>query len=453
MQLFNGGLKEIFEGGIKGKKIRFIGIGGVGVNALAKYCLTCGAKVSGSDRKINDLCKEIIALGGDVYEGEDPNFDADTDAVVFSSAINADNKELVRAKDLGIKTYERHEFLRLIACEYDKVVGIAGSHGKTTVTAMLTHILKCANKNFVSMIGGEAIKYSNFVNNTGDGDAIFVTEACEYRRHMLTLDADVAVVLNTDWDHPDSYPDALSVKQAFKEFLDKATTKVAEGNKDNSVIVTGDNQIVFEYEKESGGARVFADGELVGNISDKEQGDYNLKNALFAIATASVLGVRPQTAVKAINTFEGVKRRFEKVGDLDGKPIIFDFAHHPTEIKNLLERANNMGRLLVVFQPHTYSRTKAYMNDFAEVFADDKNGVETLIICPTYAAREALDATATSDILADAILSKNAEKRVYIAKSAVSTIEFVNMMIKRHDAVLFVGAGDIYELKKYFVES
>ena len=438
----------VFDGGLKGKKIRFLGIGGVGVNALAKYALQEGAIVTGSDRKLNDLCSQIVSAGGRVFEGEDGNFE-NIDAFVYSSAVREDNKELMRARALGAKIFERQEFLNLICNSFNISVGIAGSHGKTTVTAMLTQILKTADKNFTAMIGGEAIDFANFVNNRGDGDGIFVTEACEYRRHMLALDVDVAVVLNTDWDHPDSYPTRESVEQAFAEYLGRAKVKVFESGA-NSVTVQADEKTVFEYETAGDYANVFEDGKFVGSLTAKGQGEYNLKNSLCAIAVASCLKVPAKDGVKSLNSFKGVKRRFENAGEINEVPVIFDFAHHPTEIKNLLARAKTLGNLLVVFQPHTYSRTKAYMDEFADVFADADNGVKTLILCPTYAAREDFDASATSDILASQILSKNAEKKVYTASSTASTLEFVNSMSKCHDAVLFVGAGDVYDLKRCF---
>lgn len=448
MKICSKSIDGVFVGGLKGKKIRFLGIGGVGVNALAKYALKEGAIVTGSDRKFNSLCAQIVALGGNVFEGEDENYE-DIDAFVYSSAVREDNIELMRAKTLGVKIFERQEFLNLVCNSFDVSVGIAGSHGKTTVTAMIAHILKSADKNFTTMIGGEAIEFSNFVNNMGDGDGIFVTEACEYRRHMLALDVDVAVVLNTDWDHPDSYPTRESVEEAFAEFLRKAKVKVFESGV-RSVTVRADETTTFEYETAGDHANVFEDGKFVGSLTAKGQGEYNLKNSLFAIAVAHYLKVPAKDGVRALNSFKGVRRRFEKAGEINGVPVIFDFAHHPTEIKNLLARAKAFGSLLVVFQPHTYSRTKAYMDEFADVFSDADNGVKTLIVCPTYAAREQYDASATSDILANAILSKNAEKRVYTSSSAKSTLEFVNMMSKCHDVVLFVGAGDVYDLKRCF---
>lgn len=454
MNMSKPSLYDVFVDGIAGKKIRFLGAGGVGVNALAKFCIDEGAIVSGSDRVKGDLAKQLETLGAKIDEGEVPKRIDGVDAVVFSSAIRDDNQELERARELGITTFERHEFLRLVANCFDKVVGIAGSHGKTTVTAMLTHILLKADENFASMIGGEGFGFSNYVNNRVDGESVFVTEACEYRRHMLALDVDVAVLLNKDWDHPDSYPTRKSVEEAFDEFVGKAKTKIVEGDSDCAVTVKDESgETCFEFEIIADVARIFMGGELVGTLNAKAQGKYNVKNALFAVATAYTLGVKPQFAVRSINSFEGVKRRFEKVAEIDGKPVVFDFAHHPTELENLFERAKSFGDLLVVFQPHTYSRTKAYMNDYIDVFAKSDNGIRTLILCPTYAAREAYDGSCSIDVLAERIMSKNAEKRVYVAKNILSTVEFAKMMAKCHDAILMVGAGDIYNLKAEFVDS
>lgn len=428
---------------MKGKHVHFVGINGVGVNALAKYCLEEGAIVSGSDRCLGDFCKPLIEAGCDIKEGVNLSALEKAEILVYTSAISQDNPELLRAKERGVRIFERHEFLSEIAKNFDRVVGIAGSHGKTTVTAMVAHVLKEAGKNFVAMIGGDAINFSNFVNNQADGERIFVTEACEYRRHMLSLDTDVTVLLNTDWDHPDSYPTRESVELAFAEFLNKAKTRI--DGQDNFVRVRGVEEKIFECD----GSRVFSDGEFVGILGDNLQGEYNKRNALFAIATACALGVKTSFATKVINTFAGVKRRFEKVGEIGAVPVVFDFAHHPTEIKNLLERTSEYGKMLVVFQPHTYSRTKAYMNEFAEVFADAE-GVSSLILLPTYAAREAFDKDFDSDALMRKILSKNAELKVYLAKNGTSSVEFAKCMAKNVGIVLFVGAGDIYDLKKYF---
>ena len=434
---------------IYGKKIHFVGINGVGVNALAKYALANGAVVSGSDRKLGDFCKPLIDAGCDIKEGENLSALKEADALVYTSAVSADNPELLLAKQLGIAIFERHEFLNLIARDFERVVAISGSHGKTTVTAMLAHVLKMANANFAAMIGGDAINYSNFVNNTSGGKSIFVTEACEFRRHMLALDYDFAVLLNTDWDHPDTYQSRECIEQAFAEFLQKGKTRVFQGGKNQVIAKCNDETKIFEAEEIGGHARVFVDGNFVGTFGENLKGEYNNKNALFALATTCMLGVPVQVAIKALNTFEGVKRRFEKVGDIDGVPVVFDFAHHPTEIKSVLGRASAYGKILAVFQPHTYSRTKAYLDDFAQVFADEK-AISVLILLPTYAAREPQNHEFDSDAIMARILSKNAKQKVYVAENAMSSVEFAKIMAKDVGIVLFVGAGDIYDLKGCF---
>ena len=431
------------------KRIHFVGINGVGVNALAKYVLQEGAIVTGSDRKLGDFCAPLIEAGCDIKEGENLQAVEAADMLVYTSAISADNKEVLRAKERKIPVLERHEFLNLIAKYFDTVVAISGSHGKTTVTAMLTHILKRTDKNFVSMIGGDAINYSNFVNNQADGEKIFVTEACEFRRHMLALDADLAVLLNTDWDHPDSYPTKESIKEAFAEFLKKGSIRVFQGENDTVVTATKNQTRVFELDAKGECCMVYVDGNFVGVFGENLKGKYNAKNALFAVATASMIGVGIQAAIKAVNSFQGVKRRFEKVADLNGVPVVFDFAHHPTEIENVLERASGYGKILAVFQPHTYSRTKAYLDDFAKVFAFCA-AISTLILLPTYAARETKDDEFDSHAIMSRILSKNAERNVYLAQNAFSSVEFAKMMAKDVGIVLFVGAGDIYDLRHSF---
>ncbi len=441
-------MQEFFEN-LSGKHIHFVGVNGVGVNALAKYCVAQGAKVTGSDRKLGDFCKSLIGIGCDIKEGENLSALKGADALVYTSAVNGDNKELAFARENMIPVYERHEFLAGVARTFDIVVGIAGSHGKTTVTAMLTHILSCADKNFVSMIGGDAINYSNFVNNTACGERIFVTEACEYKGHMLTLDADVAAVLNSDWDHPDSYPTRESVEKAFALFLRKGKTKIYSKGVTTVHVETGVTVKTFEYEKNTGAPRVYVDGTIVGSFGKNLQGEYNFKNALFAIAIADAIGVKQATAIKALNTFLGVKRRFEKVGEVNGIPVVFDFAHHPTEIKSVMDRASEYGKIFAVFQPHTFSRTRAYLADFAEVFSS-QDSLSTLILLPTYAAREPYDEQYDSGCIMREILSKNAKQRVYIAKNALSSVEFAKIMSKDCGIILFVGAGDIYELRREF---
>lgn len=434
------------------KKIHFIGIGGVGVNALARFALENGAEVSGSDAKINSLCREMEKSGARIYQGEDAKRVDGVDLVVFSSAIKDDNAELSRARDLNIPTLERQDFLHCVSSAFSSVVGIAGTHGKTTTTAMLVHILSFCKKSFVGMIGGESVDFGNYVNNNKGDNDIFVVEACEYKRNFLTLKPTVALVTNVECDHPDCYADFKSVREAFDEYLSGAAIKIyalKDGELDGFSVVleeTRDNETstVFELEKSDDGYRLFADGISCGILH--EYGDYNYKNATFAIAAAFALGVSPDDALSALCSFSGVKRRFEYAGRLNDVPTYFDFAHHPTEIECVLKRAQSFGKMLVVFQPHTYSRTKAYLDGFVNVLGKN-SAIGTLVIMPTYAARENPNAGIDSSELTEAIKNARNSHDVYLANDEKSVLEIVKKCAPNHDVIVFVGAGDIYDLK------
>ena len=445
---------------LKDRKIRFIGIGGVGVNALCKLAMDSGAEVSGSDAKLNNLCARLMERGVKICEGEDASQVKGADMVVYSSAIKQDNAELVYAREHNIKALERQQFLREVSKEYSQIVGIAGTHGKTTTTAMLTHILALCGKNFVSMIGGESVDYGNYVNNSsGEMGDVFITEACEYKRNFLSLKPTVAVVTNVECDHPDSYENYDSVREAFDEYLlgaevkifaiDRATKNVPvygeNSDCDFAVLVSrGESTRTYVAKLEDGICRLFYDGKYLLGIRLDEACDYNYKNAVFAIVTAEVLGVNPICAARALKIFGGVKRRFERASDIGGKPVYFDFAHHPTEIRCVLERARGYGKVLKVFQPHTYTRTKAYFDDFVDVLGYDDGA---LVLMPTYAAREKFDASCEHDVLAAAIKDKYGKSDIYVAANSNEALEYVRKYAHKHDVVLFIGAGDIYNIK------
>lgn len=430
------------------KYIHFIGSGGVGVNALAKYALQRGAYVSGSDAKFSKACSELVELGALVYEGVNADFVDGADMVVFSSAIKQDHAELARARELNIPIFERQEFLRLVASDFKIVAGIAGTHGKTTTTAMLAHILAYNNKSFVGMIGGDSVEFGNYVNNNSGANDVFIVEACEYKRNFLTLKPTVAVVTNVECDHPDSYSDYDSVRQAFDEYLSGAPI---------AIYLKSDGGAVWEIEKslcgikqtyraelDSDGCELFIDGRRLGKIELAGGGDYNYKNATFAVVAAAVLGTDEKIAIAALKSFMGVKRRFEYAGKFLKKPVYFDFAHHPTEIGCALKRAGEMGKILAIFQPHTYSRTKAYFDDFVNVFANDSK-ICALGLMPTYSAREKFDKDFEVDALERAVVEK-CDKPVSVLKSAESVLKFVRKRAADCDVIMFIGAGDIYDL-------
>lgn len=439
----------------QGKKVHFIGVCGISCNALAKFVLDFGGNVSGSDRKLTHLCDTLIDRGAQVWQGEKERVDADI--VVYSSAIKEDNKELVFARKSGILVLERQEFLGEISRRFGTSIAIAGTHGKTSTTAMLTHILKNSDLPFLSMIGGECVDGSNYVNNIGAKNAndlkkcIFVCEACEYKRHMLWLKSDIGAITNIECDHPDCYKDIESVKEAFDAFAKNSKTLVQECEKDECDFCVKADVSELALRLENDCARIFESERFVGTLRLDDEGEYNYKNALFAICCAKLLGVDVAKSIKALETYKGVKRRFERCASVDGVPVIFDFAHHPSEIKEVLKRAQKYGKVLVVFQPHTYSRTKAYIHDFASALTQN-DCVYTLGIMPTYAAREVPSMGVDSDVLYKAIFDKIHKTNVVQLKNVQSTVDFVNNNAKHHDLIMMIGAGDIYDLKDAFME-
>lgn len=444
--------------------MHFIGVGGVSMSALAIYAAEHGAKVTGSDFKDGENMAKLRKCGCAVYTGENPSMIDSADLVVHTSAISVENPEYRRAVELGKKVLERHEFLGEISRRFDTVVGIAGTHGKTTVTAMLAHILKELDANFVGMIGGDAVNLGNYVVNKAEGKNIFLTEACEYKRSLLSLRPDLGVVINVECDHPDCYENLDSVKTVFAQFLNQShryaiapenmdicpdahiygyTTESRSKNAGNAVLSNG-KLYTYTVGKPKGVFLLFCGEIFLGGAMLRQRGAHNFKNALFACASAIELGFNARDVLSAMETFEGVKRRFEETGNVNGAKIIFDYAHHPTELECALDLGGELGRLLAVFQPHTYSRTAKYFDDFVNVLSK----ADSLIITPTFGARENARRGVDSQALYDAISTKFADKEVYLTNSLVSTASLVKVLSKRFDAVLLLGAGDIYNLKE-----
>lgn len=499
-------------------KIHFIGVGGVSLSALAKLMFLRGKKVTGSDRERSAVTDELTKLFP-VHIGENPTLVVGCDLVVFSSAVKEDNLELKEARRQGIPTLERHQFLGEIAKEFERTIAVGGTHGKTTVTALLTHALMKLDAPFTAHIGGET-EYGNLVTK---GDKIFITEACEYKRSLLSLNPHISVVLNAECDHPDCYQDLESVLAVFLTFLsqgeiqvfstdffnvcsnghmtindnekwtipDKCKTlcqKIGEKG-ERGVIVSsngnvniltyknmgtskmnspadeklccdenekhrlkfGDNKILPDENKKSAFENnapaytdkvlVYENGVFVTAVKPYDDNVSTPENILFALAVLKVLGYGYDEGGKALESFGGVKRRNEFVGEIDGARVVFDYAHHPTQIKGIL--SSQKGKTMVVFQPHTYSRTKAYFDEFCSSLAE----AHTLVIMDTYGARESASDGVDSDALAHAISTKFAKQEVYGVLSFDKTLDFVISRAKDHDNVLLLGAGDIYLLK------
>lgn len=428
----------------KKKYIYFIGIGGISMSGLAYFMQKQGFCVAGSDVAAGVMTAKLEEEGIKVHYGHAPERVGIADAVIVNSAIAEDDPELAEARRRNIPVYGRAELLHLVASCFENTVGIAGCHGKTTATAMCAHVLEECSGSCTAHIGGEDSDYGNF--HLG-GDKYFVTEACEYKGNFLKLDPDVAVVLNTDKDHLECYGSAENLRAAYAEFARRADGAIVCGEDDIVHMVrpsltfgmSDEFDVSAANVRSSGGRYSFhlrICGETFEKIKLNVYGRHNIYNALAAAAVAEYYGYPPSFTAEGLKKFRGIRRRFEQIGRINGAELIADYAHHPREIAAAFQTAREIcgGGLFVVFQPHTYSRTKLLFDDFVSVLS----GAENLVIYKTYAAREYFDAAGSA-----LTLSEHLPNSLYI--ESVRELEiYLRCSLGAGDVALFLGAGDIY---------
>ena len=427
-------------------KIHFIGIGGISMSALALFCKEKGFLVSGSDVKESSLTDKLKKQGIKITEHDKRNV-KDCDLVVYNSAITNENEELKESVKLNIPLIKRSELLGRIIKSYKESVAISGSHGKTTATAMLTHIIS-KTKKVTAFIGGEDKVFSNYIYNDGD---FIIAEACEYKKNFLDLEPKIAVVLNIDNDHLDSYKTLENEIETFKTF---AFNKILFVNADDENAVKIKNNTTFTFgitNKAEYTAKnikkgdmgysfsVYAFNRYLGRINLKIQGKHNIYNALSAIAVADYYKIGFTKIKEGLENFTGVKRRFEKIGRFLDKDVFCDYAHHPKEIETLF-LGKNLKNYAVIFQPHTYSRTEFLMDDFIKVLKTAKN----LIIYKTYPAREEYNIAGDAQTLF--IKLKEYNKKCLYVDSEKELKKALKGFYKGIKAYIFVGAGDIYDV-------
>lgn len=435
--------------------VHFIGIGGISMSALAQYCLSKNIKVSGSDTRFSSVISKLISLGVNVSLRHKASNIKSPDLVVYSGAIKCDNVERIAAAKKEIIMLERSEFLALVSREFKNVIAVAGTHGKTTTTAMIARCFVCAGLNPCVHLGGEYEQMGgNFLFNEGD---FFITEACEYRKSFLTLKPTCSVVLNIESDHLECYENEKELRQTFKKFLKSGSEfNICHSNLKQRNVVTfsldgkskyyAKNILSCKYKQTFD---VYENNEKIGNFSLNLIGKYNVLNALACICVCRLYGIGVKTLQKALSTFNGVKRRFEKVGEFEDVEVYKDYAHHPTEIDVLLDAVSERKKnIIVVFQPHTYSRTKIFFNQFVDVFC--KYNHVKFIFYPTYAAREKrLKGYESKDIFKS--VSKKREDVFYCVNFASVKREILRQK-EKNLLVVAVGAGDIENVCEYLIK-
>jgi UDP-N-acetylmuramate--alanine ligase len=446
--------------------VHFIGIGGSGLSAIARLLLESGYAVSGSDRALTPFAEEVRKAGATVYVGHHPRNIKGADWVVRSSAIPDDNPEVEGAKKAGIPVYKRADFLGRLM-EEKAGIAIAGTHGKTTTTAMIAWVLSALGRDPSFIVGG-VVNNLGVNAHAGKGNA-FVIEADEYDNMFLGLKPQIAVVTSIEHDHPDFFPTLESVYMAFEKFVDLlpsdgtlivcaedagAAALIPHVRKDGKNIISYgvQNDMTINTPlwmmarnvkpNERGGFDFVATTNMAGktsaavDVSLQIPGQHNVRNALATLTVIAVLGLSRKKAAQALGEFDGTSRRFELRGTVNDISIFDDYAHHPTEIRATLSGARARfpeARIWAVWQPHTYSRTKTLFLDFARAFKD----ADEVIVTEVYAAREP-----QQDFTSAEIVSAMPHLSARYIKTLPEVTKYLLQHLEPGDVVLVLSAGD-----------
>lgn len=401
--------------------------------------------------------RELTARLGHETSGTDAadgghNADAavKSELVVYSAAVDENNVELLAARRAGIPTVDRGRYLAAIADGYDRVIAVAGSHGKTTATAMLAAAF--ASKKPTVHLGGELVSPPK-----EESGAFFITEACEYRRSLLDLSPDVGVVLNAELDHTDCYRSVDEVREVFARFGERSDLTVYNADDAGlALVMPRKNSVTFGLNEcadfrasgftEENGRQSFdlsIKGVYLGRLSYRAVGRHNVYNSLAAAACALTEGLPFSLVAEGLYGYAGVKRRAEFLGRVNGALVYADYAHHPTQIRALVEAFRGNGKLIIAFEPHTYSRTRDLFNEFVSCF----DGADELMLLPVYGARESSGEVNSSDLFAEVKKRVNAE---YFARYD-DLDKALAARLYGGETVVFAGAGSIYDAANAFV--
>lgn len=435
------------------RPVHFVGIAGAGMRALAELLARRGVRVTGCDANPS-ATDDLEELGIEVLAGHDPDHVIGARELVVTSAMPKDHPELARARELGIPITRRAEALGQ-AVAGGKLIGIAGTHGKTTTTVMTTAALTAAGLRPTGVAGGRVAEWKG--NLRYESDELFVVEADEYDRSFLTLTPTIAVVTNVEADHLDIYKDLEDISSTFSHFVrDAAVVVLCADDSGASDLELPASAEVIRYGIESPDARLVAseikstghsttfraayDGRALGEVSLRVPGDHNVLNALAAIASGFALGVTLDAMHDGLLQFGGVERRFQRLFDVAGVTIVDDYAHHPTEIEATLQAARASypdRRIVAAFQPHLFSRTR----DFAEAFGQSLAKADAVFLAEIYAAREKPISGVTSDLLAAS--SARAGRPVQWQGTRPDLAAALAEFVREGDVVITIGAGDI----------
>lgn len=441
--------------------VHFIGIGGISMSGLAEILLSRKFPVSGSDSHESALTDQLAAQGAVVhYPQMAENITDDIDVVVYTAAIHPDNPEFRAAQEKNLPMLTRAQLLGEIMRNYKEAINVSGTHGKTTTTSMITEILLEAHKDPTVSVGGMLKDIGG--NIRVGGQETFVVEACEYTNSFLSFFPTIEVILNVEADHLDFFKDIDDIRHSFKLFAEKLP-------EDGLLVINKDIKhseyftqalkcrvVTFGHEKDADytanfisydkfahpSYTLFYKGEELAQVELGVTGEHNIYNSLAAVAVARSLDIPMEVILRGLKRFTGTDRRFQKKGSVNGFTIIDDYAHHPQEIAATIEAAKKYPhrKLWIVFQPHTYSRTAALLDDFAGALSQ----ADEIVLADIYAAREKNTIGISSDDLRKHMLEQNTN--VYYIPKFEDIEGFLLQHVEEGDVLITMGAGDIYKV-------
>lgn len=442
--------------------IYFIGIGGISMSGLAEILLQEHFTISGSDSKESDITRLLEQLGATVTIGQrSENITPDIDLIVYTAAIHSDNPEFIAATESGKPMLTRAQLLGQIMSNYEYSVAVSGTHGKTTTTSMLSHIFLAAQVDPTISIGGMLNAIGGNIR-VGQSE-YFVTEACEYTNSYHAFEPQISLILNVDADHLDFFKDIDEIIQSFRTFAQKLRPEgilVINGELKCLPIIIEDlnrqirtfglsdqcNYSATDIVYDDNGCASYTlliNGVPTTSIQLHVNGVHNITNSLAAIAAADALQIPLEAMRQGLSDFNGTKRRFEIKGQFNGVTIVDDYAHHPTEIKATLDAAKRTAHneIWCVFQPHTYTRTKALLPEFAEAL----HSADHVVLTSIYAAREADTGMVSSQDIAD-LLQNEYHTDVTYLPAFQEIEEYLKKNCKKNDLLITMGAGDVVNI-------
>ena len=448
-----------------GKKVLMLGVGGISMSGIAQILAKNGHIVLGFDKTPTEIFDCLKANNIECYKDGEKEIDTDYDTLIYTVAINEMDERIVEAKRLGKQIITRAMALKFIMEEYECLIAISGSHGKTTTTAITANILSSI-ENFTAHIGGQLNESGSSLMIRGDRGC-FLTEVCEYNRSFHQVFPDIGVILNTDLDHVDTYTSKDEIVDAYIKFSNNIKP-------DGVLIINMDDANAFEIIKKTHKNKKiitislknpladYSVSEIKGNSSGVEfkiakygkffhqfrfyrRGEHNLYNAVFGIVIADCMSIELEKVEQGLESFKGVKRRFQEIGKLNGARVIIDYAHHPKEIEKIIQEAKMMtkGKVFACFQPHTYTRTRYFWTEFIKALLE----ADSVIMYPIYAAREKPIKGVSSRRMAEDI--RRMGGICYYARSFHEIITYLKYFLKPNDIVLVLGAGDIGNIRLF----